>query len=161
MPKKENAKFIVVKDTREQKGWEFGENEFCHGMVIGTLKTGDYSVQGKEDLLCIERKASTGEFASNIVDKAFERELERMRSFKYNFVILEFSIHDVMQFPRNSGIPPRTWGKLRITGNFMLKRIIDFQTRFNTKIIFADIYGEDVAMSIFKKVFYEKVEVSE
>ena len=89
-------KFLVIKDTRERDGWYFKESNYCQGMVDKKLDTGDYSVEGLEDVLCIERKGSVSELANNIVDKRFDRELERMRDFKYKFLILEFSINDIM-----------------------------------------------------------------
>ena len=87
-------KFVVIRDTREHKnkGWYFKESEFCQGMVEKKLDTGDYSIEGLEDVLCIERKASVSEIAANLVDKRFDRELDRMESFKYRFLILEFSL---------------------------------------------------------------------
>ena len=86
------SKFLVVKDTREKDGWYFKESDYCQGMIDQKLDTGDYSVQGLEDVLCIERKGSVSEIANNIVDKRFDRELDRMKEFKYKFLILELQI---------------------------------------------------------------------
>ena len=46
----DNIKIIV--DTREQQPWDF---EF-HETAKAKLDTGDYSVEGLENILCIERK---------------------------------------------------------------------------------------------------------
>ena len=59
----------------------------------------------KEDILSIERKGSISEFARNITEKRFERELERMVDYKYRYVILEFNLRDIMDYPNGSGIP--------------------------------------------------------
>ena len=53
----------IIIDTREQKPWEFPG----HTTAVQKLDTGDYSVEGLEDILCIERKQNTSEFAKNIV----------------------------------------------------------------------------------------------
>ena len=92
-------KFTVIRDTREKNGWYFKETEYCQGMLEQKLDTGDYSIVGLEDILCIERKGCVSELANNIVDKRFDRELERMEGFKYKFLILEFSLTDLMNFP--------------------------------------------------------------
>lgn len=148
--------YKVIRDTREQaegNGWWFEAGDRCLGTVSAKLDTGDYSLEGLEDILCIERKASTGEFAKNIIESRFERELERMETFKYPFIILEFTIADILTFPRNSGIPPYKWKDLQITSQFMMKRFIEFQMQYKTKIITTgQYYGHKVAESIFKRI---------
>ena len=105
-------KFIVIRDTREKDGWYFKESDYCEGMVNQKLDTGDYSIQGLEDVLCIERKASVAEIANNIVDDRFTRELDRMSEFKYKFLILEFGVEDILSFPVGSDIPKKSWNKI-------------------------------------------------
>ena len=128
-------KFLVIKDTRERDGWYFKESNYCQGMVDKKLGTGDYSVEGLEDILCIERKGSVSELANNIVDKRFDRELERMRDFKYKFLILEFGIKDIMSFPHGSDIPKAKWSKIRIKGNFILKKLAEYQTEYGVHVL--------------------------
>lgn len=147
-------KFTVARDSREQKGngWWFEESDRCAGTIVKTLQTGDYTIEGYESLLCIERKASTGEFAKNITEARFDRELERMESFRYPFVILEFSLRDIINFPKNSGIPQHKWSEIKIKPQFMLKRLVEYQVKYKSKIIFADYYGAQMAESIFKRI---------
>ncbi len=145
-------KYIVYKDTREQEGWEFTPSTNCEGMEIHTLRTGDYTIKGFEDVLTIERKASTGEFAKNIVDGRFERELIRMEKYKWPFMVLEFELNDIVNFPANSGIPKSKWDKLRIGNWFMLKRLTEYQIKYKTKILLAGKQGKVLAASIFKRV---------
>ena len=38
--------YRVIKDTREKDGWTFTEYDKCAGMDMGTLHTGDYTLQG-------------------------------------------------------------------------------------------------------------------
>jgi len=49
-------KVKVLVDTREQCPWKFTENSWCSGSEITTLKTGDYTLEGFEDKLCVEKK---------------------------------------------------------------------------------------------------------
>ena len=59
--------YKVIKDTREQDGYTFesftGRYTSCKGMVVKKLDTGDYSLEGLEDKLCIERKGRVSELA--------------------------------------------------------------------------------------------------
>lgn len=146
------SKYLVIRDTREQAGWHWEITKNCAGMVVETLKTGDYTIRGYEDSVCIERKGSTGEFARNIVEGRFEAELARMESFAFPFMVLEFTMREIMIFPRDSGIPKDKWGELKITPFYILKRLVEFELRYKTKIILAGIYGKETTASIFKRV---------
>lgn len=127
---------IVLYDTREKTPWKFDfydceVEEHC-------LKTGDYSIKGKEDLVCIERKKSTGELSINIglKWKPFNEELTRMSGYRFKFLICEFPIEYLDQFPKNSGIPKRMLDKLRITPQFLKKRLFDTCYRNEIELIF-------------------------
>ena len=148
-------KFTVIRDTREKNGWYFKETEYCQGMLEQKLDTGDYSIEGLEDTLCIERKGCVSELANNIVDKRFDRELERMAGFKYKFIILEFSVDDILAFPVGSEIPKKTWSKIRITGRFILKRLSEIQTKYGIHVIPCgnNLAAWHMANSIIKRVF--------
>lgn len=78
----------VIIDTREQTPFTF--IGFPVTTKPGTLHTGDYSIAGFEETICIERK-SLGDLAScmTIGRERFERELERMRSMECAAVIVE------------------------------------------------------------------------
>ena len=137
------TKYTVIKDTREQEGWFFTQTTACDGMVREKLDTGDYSLRGYEELLAIE---------SNIVENRFERELERLEDFDYPFMLLEFDMKDVLDYPRSSKLPNSKRRLTKLTGGFILKRIIEFQIRYKTKILLCGEEGWKVALSIFKRV---------
>jgi len=149
------SKFLVIRDTREKDGWYFKESNYCQGMIDQKLDTGDYSVQGLEDELCIERKGSVSEIANNIVDKRFDRELDRMKEFKYKFLILEFGIKDIMSFPEGSDIPRAKWNKIRIKGSFILKRLAEIQTKYDIHVVACEdkACAWHMTSSIMKRVF--------
>ena len=73
----------------------------CDGMEVNTLHTGDYTLRGFEDVVCVERKASVSEIATNLgkKKKAFYNEMERMRDFNFRYLLLEFSALDVIDYP--------------------------------------------------------------
>jgi len=87
--------FVIIRDTREQQGFSFN-HEFL-GIIetptvkSGTLKTGDYSLEGFESKLTIERKSLVDLFGScgkNGRDR-FEREFIRMAEFEYAALVIE------------------------------------------------------------------------
>ena len=45
------SKFVVIQDTREKNGWNFDIYDSCIGTLSKGLKTGDYTIEGREDFL--------------------------------------------------------------------------------------------------------------
>ena len=148
--------FTVIRDTREQEGYYFSEYGPCKGMIDQKLDTGDYSIQGMEDKVCIERKGCVEELAINLGQKkhTFLKEIERMKDFRYKFLVLEFSLTDLMKFPEGSSIPEGDWGKLKVTNKFMLKMIMEFQLYKNINVLFCDSKknAKWAVLSIIKRV---------
>ena len=159
-------KYMVVRDTREKKdmGWMYSTSKYCEGTVLQKLDQGDYTIQDHEDVMVIERKGAVSEWANNLGvhwDR-FERELERSRHVKNFWIILEFTMQDVMNFPVGSGIPKRAWSGLRFKGPFVLKRMIEIEQDYsNVHIILVGGSGKEVASSIFKRTTEQIDEASE
>jgi DNA excision repair protein ERCC-4 len=83
---------VLIVDTREQRPYTFA------GALTRTLHTGDYSVEGLEDSVAIERK-SVSDLLGCIGGgrERFERELERLGRMPYPTLIVEASLRDVLQ----------------------------------------------------------------
>ena len=147
-------KYTVIRDTREKagQGWFFEPSKNCGGCESRTLKTGDYTIVGFEDVVTIDRKGSIGEFAGNLYQARFLAELERMRSFTTAIVLLEFSLDDVMNWPASSTIPKARWGSLKLTNFAFLKRLTELQLMFpHVHFVFAGHFGKEYAASLFKR----------
>ncbi len=150
----DTPEYTVLRDTREQvgHGWIFPARSPCLGTEKATLNTGDYTLKGYEDIFIIERKGGCGEVAKNIIQQRFIKELERLESFQAAFIVFEFEMEDVITFPANSGIPKVAWPKLKITPQFFMKQLNEYNLEFKTKIIFAGSKGKEFASSLFKRV---------
>jgi ERCC4-type nuclease len=145
--------FVIIVDTREQIPWEFGFHVTSHKK----LNTGDYSIEGLEHILCIERKRSVSEIANNISEPRFKDVLDRMDKIKHSFILLEFSLDDLYSFPVGSDIPEKLWDKIKITSKYLLKYLIQIQLNRNIHIVFCGSpdNAEKMAISIMKRI-YEK-----
>lgn len=130
--------FSIIQDTREKHPWRLDWYKQCKSQIIRGLSTGDYTVEGYEDLICIERKRSTGELCTNLGTEAdrFYKELERMSAFEYKFIVCEFPISNLDIFPKNSGIPKYMWKKLHMNGKFIKKRLIEWANFFDIELVF-------------------------
>lgn len=148
--------FTVIKDTREQEGYYFGKFNTCAGMIEHKLDTGDYTIQGLEDKICIERKGCVEELAVNLGQKkyAFLDEIARMSAFQHKFLVLEFSLEDLIKFPDETRIPVKNKASLKITGKYMLKCLFEFELYNNVHVLFCgNKHNAFLAVSsIFKRI---------
>jgi ERCC4-type nuclease len=96
---------IVLQDTRESRPWRFPS----HVQVKKkTLKTGDYTVEGYEESLCIERK-SLNDITSCLCKNElmrFTSQVKRMRQFKYRVIIVEADMADILNGKYRAPLPP-------------------------------------------------------
>lgn len=148
--------FTIIVDTREQQPWTFEHYATAHKK----LDTGDYSIEGLEHLLCIERKKSASEFANNIVESRFKDLIFRMSDIKYCFLLLEFDLEDLLVYPIGSTVPKKMWDKIKVGPPFLIKNILELQINHNIIVYFCgDAHNaEKMAEYILKKIYYiEKV----
>ena len=144
----------VIYDTREQ--YPLDLQLFGFEMVRGTIKTGDYAVEGLD--LCIERKRNTGEISMNLGSKwkQFEAELDRMVAFSHKYIVCEFTLDDIDTFPAGSGIPRKRWKYLRMSSGFIKKRFFEETEKRNIEVVFAgskeraEEYVADIITSLIK-----------
>lgn len=152
--------YYVVKDTREQQGYTFSPFGSCVGMVEDKLDTGDYTILGLEDKVCIERKASPEELALNLgKDKArFMAEIERMSSFPHKFLILEFTIEELMNFPNmTKRIPDSKVSSVKVTGKYISKMLTEFQIYNDIHVLYCgDMRTAFLTVSTILKRINEK-----
>ena len=147
--------YTVLRDTREKEGqgWGFAPSKYCAGTIDATLPTGDYTILGSEATFVIERKGSIGEFAGNLYQARFVRELERLRSFTHAYIILEFTLDDILNFPASSSIPRSRWKYLKVTPAAFLKRVANYELDYpNIRFISAGASGRAYASSLFKRI---------
>jgi DNA excision repair protein ERCC-4 len=85
----------VLIDTREQRPWEFDAELFATERA--TLATGDYTIAGLEEQLCLERK-SLGDFVQTVISDwiRFRKELYRLAAFDVAAVVVEADLPDVL-----------------------------------------------------------------
>jgi ERCC4-type nuclease len=152
-----NDEFTIIVDTREQKPWSFSH----HVTASHKLDTGDYSIEGLEHILSIERKRNVAEFANNITERRFKDVIDRLSKIPHSFILFEFDFDKIMSFPIGSDIPKKIWDKIRVSPSFIIKNIIDLQIEHNINIIFCgnSANAETIALAIMKKIHRENKNV--
>lgn len=97
---------IVVVDTREQSPLVFQRLP----SEVGTLGTGDYSFKGGEELFAVERKSQADLVSCCLGENRsrFERELHRLRGFRFKRLLVIGSIADIEASRYHSAIKPQS-----------------------------------------------------
>lgn len=94
----------IVVDTREQDPYEFPI------AVRGTLKQGDYSLEGLQHVVVVERK-SLPDLVSSLMQgrKRFRREMERLQeSVRWPWLVVESSLSAIAAGNYRSEANPRS-----------------------------------------------------
>ncbi len=89
---------IVLVDTRERWPWALHEQHpnWIGGEQRVTLKTGDYSIEGMEHLLALERKSLPDLVNCTVVDRErFIACCARLATFRWKAILIEASQEDI------------------------------------------------------------------
>ena len=118
---------LVIIDSREQNPFSF-EGRDCEVMT-GALATGDYSLQGLEDKIAIERKSLDDLVGCLTGDNRarFERELARGRGLDFFAVVIEAGFQELTAKQYRSGMNPHS----------AAQSILAFQVRYGTPFFWA------------------------
>jgi len=120
--KQEPVRPDIIIDTREQKPFKLP------GAVTRTLKTGDYSLDGLDDKVCIERKSKSDLFGSlGQGRERVKREFERMADFDYAAIVIEASLADLLTPPPYSQMNPRA----------VINTLVSWSIKYGVHVYFA------------------------
>ncbi len=139
--------FTIIVDSREQKPYSF-TGYTCNVKRSG-LKTGDYSIEGYESVICVERKSKEDLYSSlGNSRKRFEAEFQRMSEYEYRALVVEATLQDLMIPPNYSAM----------TSNSVINSVISWGIRYGVQVYFAGsrILGECLTYRILEKFLYNK-----
>ena len=85
----------ILVDTREQDTYSF--NPLKVNIKRKSLKTGDYSLEGFEHLVSVERK-NPDDFVKTLIPpkKRFRKELQRLTEMPYSCIVVEANLEDIL-----------------------------------------------------------------
>jgi DNA excision repair protein ERCC-4 len=115
---------VIVIDTREQEPLAFQRLR----SVRGTLITADYSILGLENLFAVERKSIADLVACCMGEnrERFERELHRLRGFRFKRLLVVGSEEAILAERYRSNIKPQA----------VLATLGAFEVRYDVPVIF-------------------------
>lgn len=121
--------FKIIRDSREKKenGWNFRASANCDGMEVRKLDVGDYSIDGYEHLIMIERKSVPDLWHTLVQDRErFMNQLERAKDMPIKFLIIEGNLSDIMAGIIYSKVKPE----------FILASLTSLQVKHNIHVVF-------------------------
>ncbi len=134
--------FKIVIDSRERLPLSFGS----WPTVVDGLKTGDYSIQGFEDRISLERKSLYDLFACVGRERErFERELVRLAAMQYGAVVVEGNLADVL-----AGVP-----RSLVSGKAALGSLLAWSVDHRTPVFFCGnrLMAGATVLKLLKKWF--------
>ena len=115
---------IIKVDSREQNPYSFAGKS-----VVGKLDVGDYSIEGLEYLISIERKSLPDLMQSISHQRVrFERELFRGLSLRYFCLVVEASLSTISDGCYRSQMNPKA----------AIQSLIAFSIRYSLPVWFAE-----------------------
>jgi ERCC4-type nuclease len=143
------SKLVILSDSREQNPYQFK----CFDCEVKTasLATGDYSIEGLQKLISVERK-ELSDFISCCTSgrDRFKAELHRLQAYRAKAVIIEGSLEDIIQHRYRSQISP----------NSVIGSISSWTLRYSVPFIFAGDRpgGEMMCYSILSNFYRQTTE---
>ncbi len=137
---------VVITDSREQKPYRYP------GAMVKGLKTGDYTLEGLEDKVVVERKSKTDCYSSmGAGRKRFHNEFKRMAKFDYAAIVLECSLADFLIPPPFSKLSPKS----------AINTLISWSIQYGVHIFFAEDRrrGRGVTYRILEKYLKHKDDI--
>lgn len=131
MAKSKYKPYKIIRDSREKKGhgYYFRATAYCDGMDVRKLDTGDYSVEGYEDLIMIERKSLSDLWNSLLQGRErFMKEMDRAKKIPARYLVIEGTLADVQR-----GIPKRF---SRVRGDTIIGALISLEQKYGIHVIF-------------------------
>lgn len=106
----------IISDSREQEPYTFSTPT-----IRRKLEAGDYSIEGFEDSVAVERK-TLEDFVSTVIRnrKRFYRELQRLEEYEAACIVVEADFSDILGGRYRSGAHPNV-----VLGT-VLSIIVDF-----------------------------------
>jgi ERCC4-type nuclease len=123
----------IIVDSREQHPFKFPEDE----IIINKLDQGDYSIEGCENEMAVERKSVNDAIGSVLQGRErFEREFERAKQLKRFFVVIEGTQDCIKQEIIHQAVMKGNTKRISGTMVSVLNTYIHWCVKYNVPVFF-------------------------
>jgi hypothetical protein len=138
----------VLYDKQEKRPWVLPFK-----MKRVNLKTGDYSFEGFEDIIAIEKKSGLVELLNDLANDyrpTFERFLKRMSKYPVKCIVVEDTLSELSINRALIHIRKKSRGKARLTSRTIYYWVSNISVKYNIPIIFV---GKRAKMELLPEIF--------
>ncbi len=146
---------VLIVDTRERTPLDFdGDDDFAE-VIHRKLDSGDYSLDGAEHIVTIERKAGVDELFNNFSSADGRRrimaEIDRMPPVR--FFVIEQTWEEAFDIRRYHVAKRMTQNKKYMPRSVVLKHMWDLMLDHDVHVIFAGNRAKDVTKRLLLQVW--------
>lgn len=151
--KRQKAKAItILVDDREKKPWLFlGER---WPLVKKRLKVGDYTIEGYEDKVAIEKKSGIDELLSNLTGayrQRFERYLSKLSAYPVKMIIVEDTFDTRTIYSKIAILKKKS--KSRLSAHTIFHWTAKILAYYNVPVVYIDKRAsKQLVISIFEQL---------
>jgi ERCC4-type nuclease len=153
--KKKNLSLpTIIIDTREGDPWFLRDTKTICPIVERKLDTGDYSIEGFEGKISIERKSVADAYHTlGRGRERFKQELDRLKDMEFAAIIIEASLEDFASYPKDCS------NMVEMKPKTAIQSLIAFSIRYGVHVIWAGsrIYASRYCESLLMKFYKEKL----
>lgn len=138
----------VLYDKQEKRPWVLPFK-----MKRVNLKTGDYTFEGFEDIIAIEKKSGLVELLNDLANgyrPTFERFLKRLSEYPVKVIVVEDTLSELSINRALTHIRRKSKGRARLTSRSIYYWVAEIAAKYNIPIIFV---GKRAKMDLLPEVF--------
>jgi len=138
----------VLYDKQEKRPWVLPFK-----MKRANLKTGDYTFEGFEDIIAIEKKSGLIELLNDLANgyrPTFERFLKRLSEYPVKVIVVEDTLSELSINRALAHIRRKSRGRARLTAKTVYYWVSDIALKYNIPIIFV---GKRAKFEILPEIF--------
>jgi len=152
-----NSDFTIIVDDREKQPWDVGV------VQVKRLKVGDYSIEGYEDVIAIEKKSGIGELFNDLAAsyrETFKRFLRKMEAHPVSCIIVGEELNEYNIRRALSIIRKKSKGRCQLTEGTIHHWVGEIMMTYGIPILFLDWrVRDDILPNVFKAAYKKAREV--
>jgi hypothetical protein len=157
-PKPVNNDFTILFDDREKHPWSL------HWAMKKTrLKTGDYTIEGFEDKICIEKKSGLSELLQDLNGQnrqTFIKFLNRMSKLPIKALVVEEELKSSLVFAKIALLNKKSKGRSQLTPQTIWFWTSEMMAVYGIPVLFVDkVTKKYVLPSLFKAAYKRAQEI--
>ena len=151
----------IVYDDREKQPWMFLEDTWA--MEKKRLKVGDYSFEGYEEAVAIEKKSGMGEMLKDLTGdyrKTFKRFLKRLSAYPVKCIVVENELRASSVESIIRGLHYRSNGRSQLTEETVFYWVGEIMMVYGVPVLFVErAMRKKVIPFLFESAYKAAMEV--